>query len=258
MKEFYDQQTLGTSEPYRRNFNDDAFELFRIHYPNLYEVSDRGYRLIYKDNQKTEKSLFNKLGTNYSAYTYLVNQTISEMLRRGLINQSNEVNPLSFEGYKMIIDFLKNDKQFFTSLLPQIGETIKKLTSIGDKAEMGSEDVLKKIFGSDIEIRQTAGLGEIEDTHGGKDRVIVKNGKALNVQIKASGKIEESNGMYYIKHLGAKLYPDVDIMVFKKGGWYFVFRAKDAQGVPILEIWGNREGYMIPSQYKIKIVKSES
>jgi len=256
MEQFYDQKTLQQSKPYRDHFNNDSFELFRIHYPHLYEISNRGYRLIYKDYQKTEPSLYNKLGTNYSAYAYLVNKTIEEMLQKGVINNQSEVSPLNDTGYEMIINYLKNNKEFFTSLLPEIGNIIKKRTEAGDKAEIGSEEVLKKIFGKDIEIRQTAGLGQKEDTHGGKDRVIIKNGKALNVQIKKSGKIEESNGVYYINHLGAKLYPNVDIIIFNRGDWYFAFRAK-FNGASTLQILGDREGYMIPSQYKIMITKLE-
>lgn len=256
MEEYYNQKVLALSKPYRDNFNDDAFELFEIHYPHLYQISPTGYRLIFKDVEKTTPSLYNKLGTNYTAYTYVVNQSIEKMLETGEINHPSKVNPLVQIGYDMIINYLKNNKEFFTSLLPEIGNIIKKRTEAGDKAEIGSEEVLKRIFGKDIEIRQTAGLGQKEDTHGGKDRVIVKNGKALNVQIKKSGKIEESNGVYYINHLGAKLYPNVDIIIFNRGDWYFAFRAK-FNGLSTLQILGDREGYMIPSQYKIMITKLE-
>lgn len=257
MEQYYDQKTLGTSKPYRDNFNNDSFELFRIHYPNLYEVLPNGYRLIYKDLQKTVHSLFNKLGTNYSAYTYLVNSTIEQMVKTGTITSASEIDPLQQNGYNSIIDYLKNNKNFFDSLLPEIGKLINRSTVIGDKAEVSAEVVLRKIFGDKIEIRHTAGLGNMDDTHGGKDRVIIKNGQSYNVQIKVCGEINEENGVYYIKHLGAKLYPNVDIMIFKRGSWFFAFRAKDARGISTLEIWGNREGYMIPSIHKIMITKLE-
>jgi len=257
MEQYYDQKTLGISKPYRDHFNNDSFELFRIHYPNLYEIFPNGYRLIYKDSQKTVNSLFNKLGTNYSAYTYLVNSTIEQMVKTGVVGNSSEINPLQENGYNSIIDYLKNNKEFFSSLLPEMGKLINRSTVIGDRAEVSAEEVLRKIFGKDVEIRHTAGLGQMEDTHGGKDRVIIKNGQAYNVQIKVCAGIDEENGTYYIKHLGAKLYPNVDIMVFKRGNWFYAFRAKDARGITTLEIFGNREGYMIPSIHKILATKLE-
>jgi hypothetical protein len=47
-------------------------------------------------------------------------------------------------------------------------------------------------------------------------------------------------------------------MIFKKGVWYFVFRAKDENGISTLQIYGKSEGYMIPAKYKIKTLKLES
>jgi len=258
MQQFYNQNTLSASKPYRQEFNSDAFDLFRLHYPEFFEIKPNGYRLIWKDRQRTELSLYNKLGTNYSAYTLLVNSTISEMLSKGIISNPNDINPIGQEGYESIINYLRNDRDFFTSLLPEIGKIIQKSTGIGDKAEIGAEEVLRKIFGQNVEIRQTAGLGQMEDTHGGKDRIVVKDGNAYNVQIKVSGSIEEENGIYYIKHLGAKLYPRIDIIIFKRGDWYYAFRAKDSRGISTLEIWGDREGYMIPSHQKIMVTKLES
>lgn len=257
MTQYYDQKTLQQSKPYRDHFNNDAFELFKTHYPHLYEISPTGYRILYKDEQKTTRSLFNKLGTNYTAYTYLVNSTINQMLKTGEISDPSKINPLTEPGYDSIINYLIDNIDFFKSLLLGMGAIIKKSSDAGEKAEIGAEQVLKRIFGNDIQIRQTAGLGQVEDTHGGKDRVIIKNGNSLNVQIKKCGPIEVDNGIYYITHLGAKQYPNVDIMVFNTGYWYYTFRAKDTNGITTLQILGNREGYMIPAQYKIKAIKLE-
>ena len=257
MQEFYNQQTLATSEPYKKEFNDDSFELFKIHYPDCLTISNRGYRIIYKNKQKEEKSLFNKLGTNYSAYYRLINSTLEKLTEEGLIPSPTAIDPRTMEGYEIIMNFLKSNKDYFSSLLPELGEIIKEKTEIGDVAEIGSETILKKAFGQDIQIRDTSGLATETDTHLGQDRIMIKNGKSYSVQIKVCGGVSDENGISYIKYLGAKLYPNIDIMIFKRGYWYFVFKAKDENGVSTLKIYGNYEGYMIPTKYKIKTLKLE-
>jgi len=256
--EHYSQKVLQQSKPYKDNFYSDSFHLFQYHYPHLFELQPDGFRIIYKDEQRTVRSKFNMLGTNYTAYAYLINSTIDEMVERNIISNASDVNPLTDAGYEKILNFLLEDKPFFASLLQGIGEIISATSGAGDRAEIGAEEVIKRIFGQDVEIRKTAGLGEKEDTLGGKDRVFIKNGKTYNVQVKACKKIEEENGQYFIDHLGAKLYRNIDIMIFKRNSWYFVFNIKDASGNPVVQILGDREGYIIPSKYCIKKVKLES
>jgi hypothetical protein len=258
MQQFYTQKALQASQPYRNNFNDDAFDLFRIHYPDHFEISKNAYRIIYKDKQKTERSNFNKLGTNYSAYTELINLTLNELINTGEIKDPSAANPFTNEGYQKIIDFLKNNKDFFSKILPDLAKHIKRSSDSGDKSELGADKILTKIFGGDIEIRKTAGLAQRQDTHGGQDRVVIKQGKSYVIQIKSVSKIEQENGLYYIYYLGAKLYPNVDIMIFNKGPWYFAFRAKDVRNISTLQILGDREGYIVDSQHKILITKLES
>ena len=258
MQEFYNQKELAISEPYKKEFNDDSFELFKIHFPDCLAISRTGYRTIYKNKQKEEKSLFNKLGTNYSAYYRLINLTLQKLTEEGLISSPTAIDPCTMEGYEIVISFLKSNKDFFKSLLPELGEIIKKRTEIGDVAEIGSETILKKAFGENIQIRDTSGLATETDTHGGQDRIMIKNGKSYSVQIKVCGGVSDENGVSYIKYLGAKLYPNIDIMIFKKGDWYFVFQAKDENGMSTLQIYGKYEGYMIPTKYKIKTLKLES
>jgi hypothetical protein len=258
MQEFYKQSDLATSEPYKKEFNDDSFELFKIHFPDCLTISNTGYRIIYKNRQKEERSLFNKLGTNYIAYYRLINSTLEKLTEEGLISSPTAIDPRTMEGYEIVMNFLKSNKSFFSSLLPDLGEVIKKRTEIGDKAEIGSEEILKKAFGEDIQIRDTSGLATKTDTHGGQDRIMIKNSKSYSVQIKVCGGVSDENGVSYIKYLGAKLYPNIDIMIFKKGDWYFVFRAKDENGISTLQIYGKSEGYMIPTKYKIKTLKLES
>jgi len=258
MQEFYNQLDLATSEPYKEEFNDDSFELFKIHYPDCLTITNSGYRIIYKNKQKEEISLFNKLGTNYSAYHRLVNLTLKKLTEEGLISSPKAINPCTMEGYEIVISFLKSNKNFFTSLLPELGEIIKEKTEIGDKSEISSETILKKVFGEDIQIRDTSGLAKETDTHIGQDRIFIKNEKSYSVQIKVCGGVSEENGISYIKYLGAKLYPNIDIIIFKRGDWYFVFRAKDEHGIPTLHIYGKSEGYMIQNKYKLKAIKLES
>jgi len=257
MQEFYSQKELATSEPYKKEFNDDSFELFKIHYPDCLTISNRGYRIIYKNKQKEEKSFFNKLGTNYVAYCRLINLTLQKLTDEGLISSPTEIDPRTMEGYEIVMNFLKSNKDFFSSLLPDLGKIIKKRSEIGDKAEIGSEEVLKKAFGDNIQIRDTSGLATQTDTHLGQDRIMIKNGKSYSVQIKVCGGVSDENGVSYIKYLGAKLYPNIDIMIFKRGHWYFVFQAKDENGISTLQIYGKSEGYMIPTKYKIKTLKLE-
>jgi len=258
MQEFYSQRELAISEPYKKEFNDDSFELFKIHFPDCLTVSNTGYRIIYKNKQKEEKSLFNKLGTNYSAYYRLINSTLEKLTQEGIISSPTSIDPRTMEGYEIVMNFLKSNKDYFSSLLPELGEIIKKRTEIGDTAEIGSETILKKAFGEDIQIRDTSGLATQTDTHLGQDRIMIKNGKSYSVQIKVCGGVSDENDISYIKYLGAKLYPGVDIMIFKRGDWYFVFKAKDENGLSTLKIYGNYEGYMIPTKYKIKTLKLES
>lgn len=258
MQQFYNEKTLATSAPYKSFFNDDAFELFRIHYPEYFVMDSRGYRTIYKDKQRAEKSLFNKLGTNYSAYTTLVNTTIAEMINSGIIKDSSEANVLSNDGYNKVIDFLKSNKDFFAQILPELGTHIKRSSDKGDKSELGSEKILKKIFGEKAEIRNSAGLAQKSDTHEGKDRIVIKDGKSYNVQIKAVRGINSENGYYYIDYLGAKLYPNIDIMIFNRGPWYFAFRSKDENGIITVKVLGQREGYIVSDRYKILAYKLEA
>lgn len=258
MEEFYTQKELAISKPYKEEFNDDSFELFKIHFPDCLTISRTGYRTIYKNKQKEEKSLFNKLGTNYSAYYRLINLTLEKLTQEGLISSPTSIDPRTMEGYEIVINFLKSNKDYFSSLLPELGKIIKEKTEIGDVAEIGSETILKKAFGDNIQIRDTSGLATQTDTHLGQDRIMIKNGKSYSVQIKVCGGVSYENGVSYVKYLGAKLYPNIDIMIFKRGDWYFVFQAKDENGVSTLKIYGNYEGYMIPSKYKIKTLKLES
>jgi len=258
MEEFYNQTELAISEPYKEEFNDDSFDLFRIHFPDCLTISRTGYRTIYKNKQKEEKSFFNKLGTNYVAYCRLINLTLQKLTDEGLISSPTEIDPRTMEGYEIVMNFLKSNKDFFSSLLPELGKIIKKRSEIGDKAEIGSEEILKKAFGENIQIRDTSGLATKTDTHGGQDRIMIKNGKSYSVQIKVCGGVSDENGVSYIKYFGAKLYSNIDIMIFKRGDWYFVFRAKDENGISTLQIYGKSEGYMIPTKYKIKTLKLES
>jgi hypothetical protein len=257
MQQFYDEKTLATSEPYRKSFNNDAFDLFRLHYPEHFEITGRAYRIIYKDRQKTQKSIFNMLGTNYTAYTALVNLTIEDMVNSGEISNVSEIDPTTKEGYGQIINYVKSHKDFFTSILPQLGELIKTSSGRGNVAEIKAEQVLKKMFGDKAEIRHTAGLAQKEDTHGGKDRVVISNGRAFNVQIKAVKSVNQENGFYYIEYLGAKLYPNVDIMIFVKGNWCWAFQAKDENGITTLSLYGDNQGYIINQKYKKLIFKLE-
>ena len=257
MQQFYDEKTLATSAPYKSHFNNDAFDLFRLHYPEHFEITGRAYRIIYKDKQKTQKSIFNMLGTNYTAYTALVNLTIAQMVDADVISNPSEVNPTTKEGYEYIINYLKDHEDFFRSILPQLGELIKTSSGRGNVAEIKAEQVLKKMFGDKAEIRHTAGLAQKEDTHGGKDRVVISNGKSINVQIKSVKSVNQENGFYYIEYLGAKLYPNVDIMIFVKGNWCWAFQAKDENGITTLSVYGDNQGYIINQKYKKLIFKLE-
>jgi hypothetical protein len=259
MQQYYDEKQLVDSFTFRKKFGDDAFDLFKLFYPNRYEVrASDGYRTIYTKDDKTTVSYFGKLGANYKAFTFLMNTVIDKFIQDGILSKPGECDPRYLPGYEKIMDYLRNNQVYFVSLLPELGQIIKKTSDLGDKAEMESEEALRRIFGENIEIRNSSGLGKKEDTHGGKDRVMVKDGKSYNVQVKVCKNIQLENGLYYVERLGAKQYYNIDIIVFKRGYLFYAFWAKGASGKSVLQIWGNREGYMIPQQYLIKITRLEA
>jgi hypothetical protein len=254
-EDFFDFQILRSSTPFKKNFYYDAFDLFKLYYPNLLEKGEDGFIVIYKDKEKTQVSLFNKLHNNYKAYTVLINLSLKEMLDRGIINDVSKANPLFYWGYKKIMNFLEKNKDFFVKILPDLAREIEKTTRYGELAEIGADKVITKIFGDDIEIRKTSGLGEREDALYGKDRIVSKQGKLHVIQVKSVSRVEKENNSYYIYYLGAKLYPNVDMMIFKSGIFYYAFRAKDFRNLSTLKIFGDREGYIIDEKHKILITK---
>jgi hypothetical protein len=233
----YTTSQLSSSLPYKQSFNRDSFELFRIHFPNQYS-SANNYRVIWRDKIGGEKSLFNKLGTNWSAYTELVNLTLEHL--------NKDIDPRSESGYNEIINYLKENKEFFKSILPKIGVFIKASSDIGDKYELKSDDVIKKVFGNDVIIKNSAGLGKFTDTHLGIDKSIIQDGKEFNIQIKGVSNIVLDNGIYTINYVNAKLYPGINIFIFHFKGKYYLF---NNIGVTV-----SNDSYIIPEDSLIKIV----
>jgi hypothetical protein len=299
MIQYYDKYTLKNSEPFKvkkefiknkpeSEFNKDSFELFKIHYPHLYVETSTGYRLIYKNSTHTERSEYNKIGSHWDAYYILINMTIGKMISEGIIkaiqkrlsdeqgwvvdtpttelkwilkHNGNIFDPTKLEDYKKIIDYLAKNKDFFKEVLIAIKPQIERTTGEGNKAEIESETALRKMFGNDIEIKDTSGTGQQSDTLKGEDRVIIRNGKRESIQIKKASKVLLENGIYYIYYPHPKLYKGVDLMMFKDGTKFHLFRARDYQNnlmVRLFDYGAYQEGYMIPSQFLVKSIDLKS
>ena len=145
MQQYYDEKQLVDSFTFKKKFGDDAFDLFKLFYPNRYEVSaSDGYRTIYTKDDKTTVSYFGKLGANYKAFTFLMNVVIDKFIQDGIISKPGECDPRYLPGYEKIMDYLRNNQVYFVSLLPELGQIIKKTSDLGDKAEIQG---IKKVFG---------------------------------------------------------------------------------------------------------------
>jgi hypothetical protein len=247
MKEWSDRELVKTSG--FKKFNADSFEVFKHLFPDLYTEKEIKpgffYKTIWKDSTRKEKSLFNKLGTNYSAYGKMINLTISEILDKNNI----EANPSTDEGYTMIIEYLKNNKNFFKSILLDLGKIIERTSSYGDKYEDKSMKMIKDYFG-DCKIDKTSGLGVYSDTIGGIDITVTKDGKSNNIQVKGVKSIHYNNNTYYIEYLNPKLYR-VDYLLFSNKGNYYLFKNQNVE----IEVSDRFIGYKIPHGSKVSAQK---
>jgi UDP-glucose 4-epimerase len=67
---------------------------------------------------------------------------LEKLTEECLIPSPTAIDPLTMEGYEIVMNFLKTNKDYFTSLLPELGEIIKKRTEIGDVAEIYADTSL--------------------------------------------------------------------------------------------------------------------
>ena len=205
----YTRRELSNSIPFKTRFNRDSYMIFKEHYPDNFSVDGNGFMRIWKKRIGSEdnvQSILNKLGTNYTAYTDLVNMTLEKL-------NDDTINPTSIHGYNTIIDYLKSDRKFFDSMLPKLGEIIKATTFVGDKAEEQSEESIKYFFPG-CEIIDSSGLGKITDLQG-KDRKVIYNGKLYCIQIKIINDIYERDDKIIVEYLGARNYINIDYFIFK-------------------------------------------
>ena len=246
MRVYQDKELINT--PGFKKFYFDAFELFKKHYPDRYTEfkfdNGKTFRVIWRDKDHKIRSIFNKLGTNYTAYAALINLALKKL--------DSDVDPRTEEGYKFIMDYLKSNKDFFQSLLFEIGKKIEKTTALGDASEDNAVKALKMVFGDSVLITKTAGLGEIEDAVHGCDLVMIRNTTKYKIQVKSISNINLSLGKYYVSYKNPKLYRNIDYFVFSIKGYYYVFTNV---GIEILTDQTGPIGYICPDSSRIGRVK---
>lgn len=196
-----------------KSFKKDYIKIFENHHPKLLNEK-KGYGLprIYKTDKHEEESILNYINTNVSAYTIIVNETLKMM----------DFNPLSPEGYNLMMDYVLNNKDYWLEILPIITEKIKYTSERGEKKEKLVVDKLNEHFNKTGKFKITSygGLGNLTDMRTGVDMIISDNqGKDFKAQVKNCTSIILEDNIYKIKYSGVnKLY---------KGIHYFIFVCDD-------------------------------
>lgn len=133
-----------------KTFKKDYIRIFNIHHPQLLGVVN-GYRLprIYKSKNHDEESILNYINTNISAYTIIVNETLNKI----------DYNPLTEDGYQVMMNYVLNDKLFWLEILPKINDVILYTSSKGKKNEDLVNTKLIEHFKGEFDVSLVGGLG---------------------------------------------------------------------------------------------------
>lgn len=181
---------------------------------------------------ETERwSILNKINTNYSSLTILINEVNRAILEGGsdvplfdLINkrfgskQFNEefVRFLNFLDKNKKKIFLKIDENTGSRVINKIVNVIKFTSKMGENAEVLVAKRLPKMLNgivNDIEI--IAGAGEEEDMVGGIDIVFKLNGNSKTIQVKRCKAVFKSrDGRYMAMGTSVATHYNVDYIAF--------------------------------------------
>lgn len=244
MKIYYtDQYIKNTSFFKAKQINRDIFNLFKLHFPEKIFIKPNGMVIIYRDDNKTKKSLFNYLGTNFTGIAYIFNNVIDRMIKTRMIENEIVADPDIPEGYNMIINFLKRNKEYFKNLLPEVGNIITKTSNIGRESEKIATEILKKCFGNNIQIESMSEIGDELDTFQGIDKIVTSGIDKYTIQVKTIRRFELIKDYYKIECVSAKDYFNIDFFIFISKSEYLVFWGKYINGSNTLKLYGDEGNY---------------
>jgi hypothetical protein len=211
---------LALSSNHKFKFNDDCFKIFEIHFPSKYSKDSSGYRIIWKDDAHTEKSLYNFLGTNCHAYAKLVNLCSDRL--------GKFIDPISNQGYSEMINLLHTDKDFVKTLLKPLAESIQFTLGLGSHHEKIVSELIVERLGAE-EILLESGIAVKKDTHDGHDITFVKEGIKKSMQVKVARGVFENPTNYKVRYLFTKPYKNMDYYCFFYKGLYYFFENKNVR-----------------------------
>jgi hypothetical protein len=201
-----------------KKFKYDYIRLFNTHHPELLK-KEKGYRQprIYDDDKHEKQSILNYINTNVSAYTILVNETLRKI----------NFNPLTEDGYDVMMDYNINQKIFWLDILPKITEKIKYTSSLGERKEKLVETKINDFFKikGNYKIVSYGKLGDLTDMNSGIDMVISNdNGKRYTAQVKTCSSVNLDGDTFIMKYNGVnKLYGKIDYFICVVNESVYVF-----------------------------------
>jgi len=186
----------------------------KIHIKNLGEILYKVYKPMNKWKKKGDKgyygvmgldwddeewSILNRINTNYTALSIMIN-SINNVLDRGNseIKRFDFITPKFgsvefYAEYDRFMEFVKrNARNIFLKTTEENGSTvinnivnaIRRSKGIGDDAEKIVVEYLPKLFGGVSNIKLPDGSGDANDMVGGADIFFDYNGETNTIQVK--------------------------------------------------------------------------